>query len=164
MLKHSRHMRSLRNHHCTELEREEESLYGAKAQNVVFRTHLKHSLMKLDFIHNYTSLGDRNPRIGSMQGYQVLTHVRLHKAMLFTPVMVPDRYPVALVDRLPASVEYIALAGRINWTGVRDLLEGLPELKRDRLPHLREIFFETSTNVDESLRCACARYGIQIIT
>lgn len=112
------------------------------------------------------------PYIWSLRNFEVLEILRLETVMLFmevegtddrTPDEKSERYqhgppeitghdwaggrnalvePVGLVDVLPASAKRLRLVGELSNEEAMAMLEDIVELKVERIPNLRRIFFE----------------------
>ena len=85
--------------------------------------------------------------MGSLQGFQVLKYIRVQNEAFVEEDSVDaasGRKVHRLVDLLPASVEMVVLARpRSSWNDSIQLLEGLPELKAERVPKLEMVDFES---------------------
>lgn len=112
------------------------------------------------------------PFIGSLRAFEVLETLRLETVMLYkevdgtddrtpdgppprnqyiTPEITQDDWaggrnalvePERLVDILPASAKRLRLVGGLSNEEAKAMLEDLVELKDERIPNLRRIFFE----------------------
>ena len=88
--------------------------------------------------------------MGSLRGFQVLKYVRVQNEAFVEEASVDranGKMVHRLVDLLPASVEIVTLATpRLSQKDSYQLLEGLPELKAERVPKLEMVHFESDKN------------------
>lgn len=97
--------------------------------------------------HQYESEGTLKLFIGSLRGFLVLKYIRLQSEAFVEEESVDaagGRRVHRLVDLLPASMETMTLASpQLTRDDSIQLLEGLPELKTERVPKLEMIDFES---------------------
>ncbi len=111
-------------------------------------------------------IGDVKPFMGSLRGFQVLKHIRVQNEAFVeedTDNSTGDRTVHRVVDLLPASVVDITLAmPHLSKKESYRLMEGLPELKAERVPKLEKIYFE-SDKPDEEMRTVFESDGIELV-
>lgn len=129
-----------------------------------------HSLVELDLTRNGSKgLQHRHrvtPFIGSLRGFQVLKDIRIQNegfveedAERFASGTAVHR----LVDLLPASVVVVALATPQLGKNESDrIMEGLPELKAERVPKLEKVIVE-GDKCYEDLRTIFKAGGIELV-
>ena len=95
--------------------------------------------------------GPVNLFMGSLRGFQVLEYVRVQSEMFVeenAEGSASGRTVHRFVDLMPSSVERVALVGPgLYWKKSSQLVLGLPELKEERVPRLKEVHLETETHV-----------------
>ena len=111
-------------------------------------------------------IGDIKPFMGSLRGFQVLKHIRVQNEAFVeedTENLAGDRTVHRLVDLLPASVVDVTLAmPHLSKKESYRLIEGLPELKAERVPKLEKIYFETN-KPDEDMKTEFESDGIELV-
>lgn len=127
------------------------------------------------------------PFIGSLRAFEVLETLRLETVMLHKEVDgtddgSPDEpleglapgitendwagglnalvEPERLVDILPASAKRLRLVGGLSYKEANEMLENLVELKDERIPNLRRIFFE-DVNPSSEISSVCENAGVK---
>ena len=94
--------------------------------------------------------GTVNLFMGSLRGFQILKNIRVQNEAFVEEGLegaAGGRHVHRLVDLLPASVERVALAmPRLCKKELDRLIEGLPELKTERVPKLEKVIAESGEN------------------
>ena len=100
---------------------------------------------------------DRIGSVGSFRGYEALKVLSLSCVLLFEDGK--EEVPKRLINELPTSLEKLEILDEIDPKNVQLMFAGMLEMKRERLPNLGHVAFE-STPFDEATIKAYERVGL----
>ena len=111
---------------------------------------------------NYPGTVASTTFMGSLRAFKNLKHIRVYAGAFYNEVWDRQLGPeLRLVDALPASVETLRLFGHLDKAEGTALFSGMPTLKKQRLPRLREVTFCKSIPLYKHMRSHCEGLGIR---